>query len=90
MDIDIYESMTKMLLSEPERSEISAQADRLVNSFAALESINTNDVDVLFTVLDIKNVFRDDAAIKEISKETLLSNAPEQYDGYFQVPKTLE
>ncbi len=90
MDIDIYESMTKILLSESERSEISAQADKLVSSFAALESINTSNVDVLFTVLDIKNVFRDDAAIKEISKETLLSNAPEQYDGYFQVPKTLE
>lgn len=90
MDIDIYESMTKILLSESERSEISAQADKLVSSFAALESINTSNVDVLFTVLDIKNVFRDDVAVKEISKETLLSNAPEQYDGYFQVPKTLE
>jgi aspartyl/glutamyl-tRNA(Asn/Gln) amidotransferase C subunit len=40
-------------------------------------------------VLNLQNVLREDAAKKLLSREELLSNAPEQYDGYFQVPGTL-
>ena len=69
---------------------MSAQANKLADSFSALESIDTEGVDILYTVLDIKNIFREDKTVKFMSRETLLSNAPEQYNGYFQVPKTLD
>ena len=44
----------------------------------------------LVSVLDIKNVLREDIEAKTISRDEILENAPEQYDGYFQVPGTLE
>ena len=90
MNINDYIGMAKFSLTESEQMEISVQASKLIDSFGLLQSINTDDIGVLFTVLDIKNVFRDDVVAKEISKETILSNAPEQYGGYFQVPKTLD
>ena len=90
MHIENYAQMVKFSLSEDERALISAKADNLNKSFAALKSINTENVDVLYTVLDIKNVLREDVAAKFVSRDTLLSSAPEQYDGYFQVPKTLD
>ena len=90
MRIEDYAAMAKISLSETERIQVSAQAEALVESFGALEHIKTDNVDVLVTVLDMKNVFRDDVAVKTVPRETLLSNAPEQYGGYFQVPKTLE
>ncbi|NLO38929.1 MAG: Asp-tRNA(Asn)/Glu-tRNA(Gln) amidotransferase subunit GatC [Ruminiclostridium sp.] len=90
MRIEDYAEMAKISLSESEKAEISAQISKLTNSFSALESINTDGVDIQFTVLPIKNVFREDTVVKSISRETLLSNAPEQYDGYFQVPKTID
>jgi aspartyl/glutamyl-tRNA(Asn/Gln) amidotransferase C subunit len=62
----------------------------LDDSFGVLESVNTDGVEAMFTVLDIKNVLRDDVQKKIVSRETLLSNAPEQYGGYFQVPKTID
>jgi len=40
-------------------------------------------------VLDIKNVMREDVAVKHIPREDLLAGAPQEYDGYFQVPKTV-
>jgi len=90
MRIEKYADMAKILLSEVEQKEISAQADMLVESFGALENINTEGTGVQVTVLNIKNTFRDDVVVKAVTRETLLSNAPEQYNGYFQVPKTLD
>ena len=90
MRIEDYARMAKIALSEAEQTEVSARADILVESFAALENIKTDGVDIQVTVLDIKNVFRDDVVVKNVSRETLLSNAPKQYGGYFQVPKTLD
>ena len=89
-DLRKYESMAKLDLPETERQGLSSQAESLIESFSALESIDTTNVEPLVSVLDIQNVFRDDVAEKLMSREELLSNAPEQYNGFFQVPKTLD
>jgi len=90
MDIKEYELMMKFNLTNDERVFISDKIDNLIESFKMLETIDTSGVEPLVTVLDIQNVLREDVMTKFITCEELLSNAPEQYDGYFQVPKTLE
>ena len=89
-DIKKYEAMAKIDLPEAERQWVSGRAEKLIESFSALESIDTAGTEPLVTVLNIQNILRNDVAIKIITREELLSNAPEQYDGYFQVPKTLD
>ena len=89
-NIKEYESMVKLNLSESERKWVSDIADMLTGSFGALEGVDTSGAEPLVTVLDIRNVLREDVSAKMLSREELLANAPEQYDGYFQVPKTLE
>ena len=88
--IKAYEAMAKLRLSEAERQWVSDRADMLTGSFSALLEIDTSKTQPLVTVLDIQNVLREDVCVKTVSREELLANAPEQYDGYFQVPKTLE
>jgi aspartyl-tRNA(Asn)/glutamyl-tRNA(Gln) amidotransferase subunit C len=90
MRIEEYAKMAKILLTKAEQAQMTKQADMMIKSFSALESINTESIDVQVSVLSIKNVLRDDVVSKTISRETLLSNAPEQYGGYFQVPKTID
>jgi len=90
IDTKIYEAMAKLNLPETERQWVKDRAEKLMDSFSALENIDTTNTEPLVTVLNIQNVMRDDIAKKFITREELLSNAPEQYDGYFQVPKTLE
>jgi len=90
IDMKSFESMAKVCLKEDERVWVTNCADMLVKSFDELEKIDTNNVEPLITVLDIKNILREDIATKFMSREELLSNAPEQYDGYFQVPKTID
>ena len=89
-DIKDYEAMAKLDLPEDQQQWISARADMLTESFKAIQGIDTSGVQPLVSVLRVQNVLREDIAAKMISREELLSNAPEQYDGYFQAPKTLD
>ncbi|MCL2152680.1 MAG: Asp-tRNA(Asn)/Glu-tRNA(Gln) amidotransferase subunit GatC [Oscillospiraceae bacterium] len=85
-----YESMAMLDLSEEEREEIGRRLDAMVSGFEALEHIDVDDAEPLVTVLDLRNVMREDVAKKQFSTEEILANAPEEYNGYFKVPGTLE
>ena len=87
-NIEDYEAMSKLELSESERRWVREMSDQF--HFDALENIDVSGVEPLITVLGIKNVLREDKSVKMLTREELLSNAPEQYDGCFQVPKTLD
>ena len=89
-DFREYEAMAKLDLSEQEREWLSERAEKLIEEFSALEKIDTSNTEPLVTVLDLRNILREDTVKMIITREELLSNAPEQYDGCFQVPKTLE
>ena len=85
-----YEAMAKLDLPEDERRWVSNCTDMLIGSFGQLENIDTSGVEALVTVLNVKNVFREDVSTKMLARDELLANAPEQHDGYFRVPKTLD
>ena len=88
-NIKDYEAMAKLDLPDAERQQISDYANILINSFGALSDIDTDNTEPMYTVLDIQNVLREDVCVKMLSREELLANAPMQYEGFFQVPKTL-
>ena len=89
-NIKDYEAMAKLELPEEERKLVSDCAERLMDRFKKLEEVDTTGVEPLVTVLEMQNVLREDVSTKMLPREELLENAPDQYDGYFQVPKTLE
>ena len=41
-------------------------------------------------VFSVHNVFREDVVTNEDLREEILANAPEQKEGQFEVPKTVE
>ena len=89
-DYKKYETMAKLDLPEAEHQYINDRMEKLLADFDEIAKINTDGTEPLFTVLDIQNVLRDDVAKKTISRDELLNAAPQQYDGYFRVPKTLD
>lgn len=90
IDIKAYEAMAKLSLPDDERGQVSLMANELLESFAAIDKIDTTGVEPLISPLNIQNVLREDISSKVISREELLSCAPERNDGYFQVPKTID
>ena len=86
----MYEPMAKLSLDSESRALADDIIARLEGEFEKMEKVDTEGVEPLITVLDLKNVLREDVSVQIVSRDTLLRNAPEEYDGYFEVPKTIE
>ena len=85
-----YENMAMLDLSESERVSLKERFDEVADGFSAIDAFDTSGVDPLVSVLDLHNVLREDVPAKFMPREELLKNAPEQHDGYFQVPATID
>jgi len=89
LDIRGYESMAMLGLPDDEREELTGRFGAVVAGFEALGRFDADGAAPLVTVLDARNVMREDVAEKFLTREEILANAPEEYDGYFKVPGTL-
>ena len=85
-----YESMAMLDLSDDERLRLKERFDEIAGGFSALDAYDVDGVKPLISVLDLNNIMREDVFVKSILREELLSNAPEQHDGYFQVPAAID
>ncbi|MCL2391160.1 MAG: Asp-tRNA(Asn)/Glu-tRNA(Gln) amidotransferase subunit GatC [Oscillospiraceae bacterium] len=90
LEINGYEAMAMLDLDEAERKQLAMHIEGLKESFSALDSVDTSGILPLVSVPQLQNVLREDVADKMMSRDEILKNAPEQYDGYFQVPGTLD
>ena len=81
--------MAKLDLPEPESQWLSDSADKLIESFSSLQTVNTEGVKPLVSVLPLENILRVDEAKKPFTREELLSASPASFEGYFQVPRTI-
>ena len=88
-DFTKYEAVVMLRLNNDEREMLSSIAAALESGFSAPDSVDTDGVEPLVTVLCLSNVLREDVAGKLMTRDEILLNAPEQYDGFFQVPGTL-
>ena len=84
-----YENMAMLELRADERALVEKQFVEVVQALSAVDKYDTSGVVPLVSVLDRFNVLREDVVVKHISREELLSNAPEQKDGYFVVPEIM-
>jgi aspartyl-tRNA(Asn)/glutamyl-tRNA(Gln) amidotransferase subunit C len=62
----------------------------ILNYMDSLNELDTENVEPMSHVFDLKNVFRADETVKRDNREDLLKNAPDKKDGCFKVPKTVE
>ncbi|MCL2627611.1 MAG: Asp-tRNA(Asn)/Glu-tRNA(Gln) amidotransferase subunit GatC [Oscillospiraceae bacterium] len=89
-DISKFERMAMLSLADTERDVLCKRFDAVSSSFAKLDEFDTSDVLPLISVLEAKNIMREDITEKIISREELLKNAPEQQDGYIRVPASID
>ncbi len=79
--------LAELEYSDSEIEKITSQLDKIIEHVAKISEVNTENVDPTFHVLEVFNVFRKDIVKKSLSIEESLSNAPEEYNGGFKVPK---
>ncbi len=86
--IEYVSILAKLELSDEEREQAKTDMSRMLEYIDKLGELNTDDVEPMSHVFPVQNVFREDVITNSDTREQLLSNAPEQKDGMFMVPKT--
>ena len=89
-NITDYGNTAMFAFSDEERNIIEERFNNIVDKFTAFDAYDTDGVEPAFTVLDLKNVMREDLVMNNMARDEVLANAPEQNDGYFQVPAAIE
>ena len=82
--------LAKLELSDEEKEQAKKDMGRMLDYIDKLGELDTDGVEPMSHVFPIQNVFREDIVTNTNTREELLSNAPEQKDGMYMVPRTFE
>ncbi len=82
--------LAKLELSGEEKEQAKADMGRMLDYIDKLGELDTTDVEPMSHVFPVENVFREDVVTNGDERERLLSNAPQEKDGMFVVPRTFE
>ena len=80
--------LAKLELSDEEKEKAKSDMGRMLDYIDKLGELDTTDVEPMSHVFPVENVFREDVVTNGDERERLLSNAPQEKDGMFVVPRT--
>ena len=89
-DVEHVALLARLEFSEAELDKYTGQLDAILAFIDVLSKVDTEGVEPLAHVLDLKNVMRADEVHTSLPREAALQNAPEPEDGFFKVPKIVE
>ena len=82
--------LAKLSLSEEEKEAAKTDMANMLDYIDMLNELDTDGVEPMSHVFPVNNVFREDVVTNENQREAMLSNAPEQKDGCYKVPRTFD
>ena len=82
--------LAKLKLSEEEKAQAKGDMQKMLDYIDKLDQLDTTGVEPMSHVFPVHNVFREDVVTNSDDREAMLANAPEEKDGQYQVPKTVE
>lgn len=82
--------LAKLELTEEEKEQAKKDMANMLDYIDTLNELDTEGVEPMSHVFPVNNVFREDVVTNGDNREGILSNAPEQKNGAFVVPKTFD
>ncbi len=82
--------LAKLSFNQQELEAMAADMQSILGFAQEINELDTSAVAPMEHVLPIQNVLRADGEPSSFAREALLSNAPQQMDGCFAVPKVIE
>ena len=86
-DVEHVAKLARLELTEEEKEKFTKQLGDVLKHVDAMNEVDTSSVEPMAHAIDFVNVMREDVPNQEISKEALMSNAPDEENGFFKVPK---
>ena len=81
--------LSRLELEDTTLDDFTSQLDRILTYIEKLDQLDTENTTPTSHALELKNVFRKDENTQSLENQAALSNAPEQEDGHFKVPKII-
>jgi aspartyl-tRNA(Asn)/glutamyl-tRNA(Gln) amidotransferase subunit C len=82
--------LARIAMSEEELERLVPELNNILGWVEQLAEVDTDGVEPLATVIDLKLRLRDDVVTDGGIRDKILANAPEAQHGFFAVPKVIE
>ena len=90
IDIDHVAKLARLALTDEEKTLLRKQLGVILEHAAKVSEVAAEDVPPTAYAIPRSNVLRPDEPRPSVSQEEALSNAPEQEEGRFKVPRIVE
>ena len=88
-DVEHVAELARLTFSDEEKQKLTGQLNDILQYMEQLNRLNTDAVEPLSHVIELSNVFREDAVKPSIPREEALRNAPAKTEKFFKVPKVI-
>ena len=82
--------LARLRITDAEAESYQKELNAVLKHFETLQELDTEKVQPMSHVLEMKNIWREDRPGRAKKSDALLENAPMKESGYFKVPKILE
>ena len=86
-DVEHISWLASIKINDDEKEKFVEQFNSILEYFHQLDEVDTDGVEPTYRVVDLANVFREDATSKSMTQEEALKNAPKRENGYFKSPR---
>ncbi len=85
-DVEHVALLARLGLSEDELARLEGQLNHILDQYAVLAELPTDDIPPTAQTIEVENILREDLVTPGLSVEDALSGAPERSGAYFVVP----
>ena len=86
-EVEHVAKLAELQFGDIELEKLTSELDKILGHIAKISEVDTSTVRPTSHTLEINNVFREDKVKESLAKDQSLSNAPDEQDNGFKVPR---
>jgi len=88
-NVEHVAALARLSFSDEEKQKLTGQLNDILQYMEQLNRLDTESVEPLSHVIELRNVFRDDVMKPGLPRNEVLRNAPAKTGKFFRVPKVI-
>ena len=88
-DVEHVAHLARLGLTADELALLEGQLNHILDQYAKLAELNTDDIPPTAQTIELETILRDDVVTPSLPVEAVLANASDAVDGYVVVPAIL-
>ena len=89
-DVEHVAYLARLGLTEDELARLEGQLNHILDQYAKLAELDTDDIPPTAQTIELENILRDDVVKPSLSVEAVLANAPARDGDFIVVPAILD